>query len=178
MAVELRGIAEILGDERFEFRGDEFRDVVDLLDPKAFMTENECIGGNDYTLVHLRFRGQIRSAVPGHFCVFYLNKIYSKYRKITETVIWLTQSSANEIKLIRLASPGLSVPIYRYIHDKLNLFYYHDMANENYQNHCSVALSNLNVDSLVLTNSMNSLTSQHFGSLNFEKPFRGIFRGL
>ena len=39
MAVELRGIAEILGDERFEFRGDEFRDVVDLLDPKAFMTE-------------------------------------------------------------------------------------------------------------------------------------------
>ena len=40
--MELRGIAEILGDERVEFRGDEFRDVVDLLDPKAFMTLDEC----------------------------------------------------------------------------------------------------------------------------------------
>lgn len=65
MAVELRGIAEILGDERFEFRGDEFRDVVDLLDPKAFMTEDECIGGDDYTLVYLCSKGQIRS-IPGH----------------------------------------------------------------------------------------------------------------
>ena len=109
MAVELRGIAEILGGERFEFRGDEFRDVVDLLDPKAFMTEDECTGGNDYTLVHLRSRGEIRSVVPGHFCIFYHNKIYSKYRKITGTVIWLTQVSANKIKLFRLASPGLSV---------------------------------------------------------------------
>ena len=42
--MELRGIAEILGDERVEFRGDEFRDVVDLLDPKAFMTLDECTG--------------------------------------------------------------------------------------------------------------------------------------